>query len=51
MTPEEYFERIRRLYGYELVGIIELGDTWDETDDRESHDRQSEGGENDHNAE
>lgn len=50
MTPEEYFERIRRLYGYELVGIIELGDAWDEIDGKEGHDRQSEGREANHDA-
>ena len=48
---EEYFERVRRLYGYELVGIIELGDVWDEADGKEGRDKQSEGGENDHDAE
>lgn len=51
MTPEEYFERIRRLYGYELVGIIELGDTWDEADDRESRGQQSQSKEDAHDAE
>ena len=50
MTPEEYFERIRRLYGYELVGIIELGDTWDEADDRGSCEQQSQGKEDTHDA-
>lgn len=50
MTPEEYFERIRRLYGYELVGIIELGDAWDETDGKESREQQSQGKEDTHDA-
>lgn len=36
---EEYFERVRRLYGYELVGIIELGDAWDEADGKEGRDK------------
>lgn len=48
---EEYFERVRRLYGYELVGIIELGDTWDEADDRESRGQQSQSKEDTHDAE
>lgn len=52
VTPlEEYFERIRQAYGIELVGIIELGDAWDEADGKEGRDKQSEGGENDHDAE
>lgn len=52
VTPlEEYFERIRQAYGIELVGIIELGDMWNETDGKEDHGRQSRDGEDGHDAE
>jgi hypothetical protein len=51
VTPlEEYFERIRQAYGIELVGIIELGDMWNETDGKEDHGRQSRDGEDDYDA-
>lgn len=51
VTPlEEYFERIRQAHGIELVGIIELGDMWIETDGKEDHGRQSRDGEDDYDA-
>lgn len=51
MAPlEEYFERIRKAYGIELVGTIELRDTRDETDDEEDRGEQSQSGENRHDA-
>lgn len=50
MPLEEYFERIRQAYGIELVGIIELGDMWIETDGKEGHGRQSRDGEDDYDA-
>ena len=51
VTPlEEYFERIRQAYGIELVGIIELGDMWNETDGKEDHGRRSRDGKDDYDA-
>lgn len=51
VTPlEEYFERIRQAYGIELVGTVELGDMWNETDGKEDHGRQSRDGEDDYDA-
>lgn len=51
MTPlEEYFERIRQAYGIELVGTVELGDMWNETDGKEDHGRQSRDEEDDYDA-
>lgn len=51
MTPlEEYFERIRKAYGIELVGTVELGDMWNETDGKEDHGRQSRDEEDDYDA-
>lgn len=51
MTPlEEYFERVRRLRGIELVGIIELGDAWDETDGKKNREKQSQDKEADRDA-
>ena len=51
VTPlEEYFERIRQAYGIELVGIIELGDMWNETDGKEDHGRRSRDRKDDYDA-
>lgn len=47
---EGYFERIRQAYGIELVGTVELGDMWNETDGKEDHGRQSRDGEDDYDA-
>ena len=47
---EGYFERIRQAHGIELVGIIELGDMWIETDGKEDHGRQSRDEEDDYDA-
>lgn len=51
VTPlKEYFEHIRQAYGIELVGTVELGDMWNETDGKEDHGRQSRDEEDDYDA-